>query len=69
MQKFMDIFTGWHVALYIADFSRAYRAAQTADILLKDNPFFDRSALGTLAYTKWKTGLKQIAGHGHNARL
>lgn len=38
----MEIFSGWHVALYVAPFSGAYKAMEAADLVLQDHPYFDK---------------------------
>lgn len=41
-QGFAEIYDGWHLALYVADFSRAYQALADMGLIFNDHPFFDK---------------------------
>ena len=46
MQKFTEIFDGWHAAIYVSDFSGAYRAMEAADLIFTEHGFFDANIDG-----------------------
>ena len=46
MQKFTEIFDGWHAAIYVSDFSGALRAMEAADLIFTEHGFFDANIDG-----------------------
>ncbi|MCJ1296932.1 hypothetical protein MMC34_008501 [Xylographa carneopallida] len=46
MQKFTEIFDGWHAAIYVSDFSGAFRAMEAADLIFTEHGFFDANIDG-----------------------
>lgn len=46
LQKFAELFDGWHAALYVSDFSGASRAMEAADLIFTEHNFFDANIDG-----------------------
>ncbi|CAK0787190.1 hypothetical protein CVIRNUC_010406 [Coccomyxa viridis] len=45
-KKFTEIFDGWHAAIYVSDFSGAFRAMEAADLIFTEHGFFDANIDG-----------------------
>lgn len=46
LQKFTELYDGWHAAIYVSDFSGAFRAMEAADLIFTEHGFFDADISG-----------------------
>lgn len=46
LQKFTELFDGWHAAIYVSDFSGAFRAMEAANLIYTEHGFFDANISG-----------------------
>ena len=46
LQKFTELYDGWHAAIYVSNFSGAFRAMEAADLIFTEHGFFDANISG-----------------------
>ncbi len=46
LQNFTELFDGWHAAIYVTDFSGAFRCMEAADNIFTEHAFFDADISG-----------------------
>lgn len=46
LQNFEQLYDGWHAAIYVSDFSGAFRAMEAAGLIFTEHGFFDADISG-----------------------